>query len=1054
MNVPCPHLYIIDKSFNEHVIAEKKESCCSWCGVGGPSLWLCLYQDCLKVGCGEAHVDHSTIHNNQHPAHCITLNLTHLRAWCYMCEMEVSTSVRGVVCMTSGITGEHLGGSIPAVGVSLAQPVTPGDSSAEDDDEQEDQSQVIAKGLVGLRNLGLTCYMNAALQAMSNSVPLAQFMIECPAFLRTERKTHGISRSFQRLVTEMWHKNRPSFVTPSVLYQGFKQVYPMFRGYTQQDSQEFLRYFMDQLHEELREPILRTHTDEDNAIEEDESDLSSIGSISERGDESQSEAEYETCDSGVSEQSSVTGSNHQQPRSKRKKRHHNIDSETKTRRWGNLNFMQNEGDVMEFSDAVSDTTLLEKDQCESSNQMLSSSTSGIGSSKPSLTSIASSYRASSASCPPSPPGKIAGGVSQSSGTSRQRRKPPQYRSVISDIFDGTLVSSVQCLTCNTISSRKETFQDLSLPIPSADQLSLLQHSSSISLQQQQAYQHTVSTTGSPLGSSGSSSLHLAKASCDAATDGWMWYLWIWLRSWLWGPAVSLHHCLAAFFSADELKGDNMYSCEKCSKLRNGVKYSKMMQLPETLMIHMKRFRHEYLFSSKIGQYVSFPLHGLDLTPFLHKDCTSEVRTYDLYSVICHHGTAGGGHYTAYSQNWTNNRWYEFDDQYVTEVSPETVAKCEAYVLFYKKTNTEMTSRRHRTVELMQVAAHEPSLMQFYVSKQWINKFNTFAEPGPIDNSDFLCPHGGVQPQKAMYVGDLVMLLNQGVWEYLHQVFGGGPACTRLYECVTCRAELEALLHRQSTELESFVRLHKMFQGEEHPNIVYAISMRWFRQWESFVRGREQEPPPPIENSSICTTKTGTPVLKPGSDYAQISEDIWFFFHGIYGGGPELYIRYGSPPGPVDHGRYGSPPGPVDHTRYGSPPGAGAGSRGRERGGSESGRDSGAYSASERYNGSANASGTESATTDEVPITNTGGRYAESSDSVLPVESESSQPTEVTEKYSADNSSQADVDHVDIIMETDDTTTPSNVEEKSTTSTQDNDNSTQNTEQQVPKNPSV
>lgn len=28
----------------------------------------------------------------------------------------------------------------------------------------------------------------------------------------------------------------------------------MFRLYTQQDSQEFLRYFMDQLHEELREP--------------------------------------------------------------------------------------------------------------------------------------------------------------------------------------------------------------------------------------------------------------------------------------------------------------------------------------------------------------------------------------------------------------------------------------------------------------------------------------------------------------------------------------------------------------------------------------------------------------------------------------------------------------------------------------------------------------------------------------------------------------------------------------------------------------------------------
>jgi len=33
-------------------------------------------------------------------------------------------------------------------------------------------------------------------------------------------------------------------------------------------------------------------------------------------------------------------------------------------------------------------------------------------------------------------------------------------------------------------------------------------------------------------------------------------------------------------------------------------------------------------------------------------------------------------------------------------------------------------------------------MSFFVSRQWISKFNTFAEPGPISNYDFLCQHGG------------------------------------------------------------------------------------------------------------------------------------------------------------------------------------------------------------------------------------------------------------------------------------------------------------------------
>jgi len=350
--------------------------------------------------------------------------------------------------------------------------------------------------------------------------------------------------------------------------------------------------------------------------------------------------------------------------------------------------------------------------------------------------------------------------------------------------------------------------------------------------------------------------------------------------------------LAAFFSADELKGDNMYSCEKCNKLRNGVKYSKVLELPEVLCIHLKRFRHELMFSAKISNYVAFPLEGLDMRPYLHKDCVSQVTSYDLVSVICHHGTAGGGHYTCYSLNCISEQWFEFDDQYVTQVSPETVQNCEAYVLFYKKSSAGAAKLRQRAVELMELSHHEPSLMQFYVSKQWVNKFNTFAEPGPIDNSDFLCIHGGVRPAREPYANQLCTILSQAVWEYLYDTFGGGPACNRLYACPTCHQEQEALAHRVKHELEEFMQLNKEFQqAEESPVVIYAIAMNWFRQWQSFVRGKEPEPPGQIDNSSICTiNKNGQAVLKMGSDYAQLSEELWSFFHRVYGGGPEVILR--------------------------------------------------------------------------------------------------------------------------------------------------------------------
>lgn len=45
-----------------------------------------------------------------------------------------------------------------------------------------------ARGLVGLCNLGNTCYMNAALQCLSNSAPLTEHLLACPELIPRDNK--------------------------------------------------------------------------------------------------------------------------------------------------------------------------------------------------------------------------------------------------------------------------------------------------------------------------------------------------------------------------------------------------------------------------------------------------------------------------------------------------------------------------------------------------------------------------------------------------------------------------------------------------------------------------------------------------------------------------------------------------------------------------------------------------------------------------------------------------------------------------------------------------
>ncbi|XP_060266998.1 ubiquitin carboxyl-terminal hydrolase 33 isoform X7 [Ovis aries] len=775
----CPHLDSVGEITKEDLI-QKSHGSCQDCKVRGPNLWACLENRCSYVGCGESQVDHSTIHSQDFKIPSNTTLKTPLVAVFDDLDIEV-----------------------------------------------EEEDELKARGLTGLKNIGNTCYMNAALQALSNCPPLTQFFLDCGGLARTDKKP-AICKSYLKLMTELWHKSRPGSVVPTTLFQGIKTVNPTFRGYSQQDAQEFLRCLMDLLHEELKEQVME--------VEEDPQTIMTEETMEE--DKSQSDVDFQSCESCSS---SDKAENENGSRSFSEDNNETTmliqDDENnsemskdwqKEKMCNKINKVNSEGELDKDRDSVSETADLNNQE---------------------TVKVQIHSRASV----------------QSALSPKRKKQHKKYRSVISDIFDGTIISSVQCLTCDRVSVTLETFQDLSLPIPGKEDLAKL-HSSS----------HPTS---------------IVKAgSCGEAyaPQGWIAFFMEYVKSWFWGPIVTLQDCLAAFFARDELKGDNMYSCEKCKKLRNGVKFCKVQKFPEILCIHLKRFRHELMFSTKISTHVSFPLEGLDLQPFLAKDSPAQIVNYDLLSVICHHGTASSGHYIAYCRNNLNNLWYEFDDQSVTEVSESTVQNAEAYVLFYRKSSEEAQKERRRISNLLNIM--EPSLLQFYISRQWLNKFKTFAEPGPISNNDFLCIHGGVPPRKAGYIEDLVLMLPQNIWDNLYSRYGGGPAVNHLYICHTCQIEAEKIEKRRKTELEIFIRLNRAFQEEDSPATFYCISMQWFREWESFVKGKDGDPPGPIDNTKIAVTKCGNVILRQGADSGQISEETWNFLQSIYGGGPEVILR--------------------------------------------------------------------------------------------------------------------------------------------------------------------
>lgn len=115
--------------------------------------------------------------------------------------------------------------------------------------------QSTSKGLVGLRNLGNTCYMNSIIQCLLHTHYLHE-VFSNPKKLTDEINSNSRLRGelafkFGELVREF--KSSPSFssVSPYEIKRLIGRFAPQFSGYDQEDAAEFLRTILDALNQDL-----------------------------------------------------------------------------------------------------------------------------------------------------------------------------------------------------------------------------------------------------------------------------------------------------------------------------------------------------------------------------------------------------------------------------------------------------------------------------------------------------------------------------------------------------------------------------------------------------------------------------------------------------------------------------------------------------------------------------------------------------------------------------------------------------------------------------------
>ena len=204
-----------------------------------------------------------------------------------------------------------------------------------------------------------------------------------------------------------------------------------------------------------------------------------------------------------------------------------------------------------------------------------------------------------------------------------------YNSVISHLFYGVIETKSQCVECNTLKFNFQIYSFLEFPL---EQVNLY-------------------------------CFNLRRRTL-LNKDGT-------------NPDVDLYECFEYYEKVDLMTGDNQMYCNKCKKMCNAYYSTTIYSGPKYLIIHLNRGKGA-IYECNVNFY-----ERLNLLNFINYK--NGITVFELYAVICHIGPSSmSGHFVAYCKNRIDNKWYLYNDAFVSLCTRNyQYREGMPYILFYK-----------------------------------------------------------------------------------------------------------------------------------------------------------------------------------------------------------------------------------------------------------------------------------------------------------------------------------------------------------------------------------